>query len=80
MLSYIIDRLANPLSAPYRNRDDLVPFGHYLFYLNKVDQAIEVLLKALKNKSLSDESTLLGLITLASIYKKNSDFVSAVPL
>jgi len=80
MLSYITDRLANPLSVPYRNQDDLVPFGRYLFYLSKVDQAIEVLLKALKNKSLSDESTLLGLITLASIYKKNNNFVSAVPL
>jgi len=80
LLSYITDRLVNPLSTTYRNREDLVPVGRYLFYLHKADQAIEVLSKALKNESLSDESTLLGLISLASIYKKNNDFVSAVPL
>jgi uncharacterized protein YprB with RNaseH-like and TPR domain len=80
LLSYITDRLANPLSAPYLNREDLVTVGRYLLYLSKADQAIEVLSKALKNKSLSDESTLLGLISLASIYKKNNDFASAVPL
>ena len=80
LLSYITDRLANPLSAPYRNRDDLVQVGRYLYYLSKADQAIEVLSKALKNKSLSDESKLLGLISLASIYKKNNELGSAVPL
>lgn len=80
LLSYITDRLANPLSSPYLNRDDLVPIGRYLFHLNKADHAINVLSKALKNKSLSSESALLGLISLASIYKKNNDFVSAVPL
>ncbi len=80
LLSYITDRLANPLSTPYRNREDLVQVGRYLYCLSKADQAIEVLSKALKNKSLSDESKLLGLISLSSIYKKNNELGSAVPL
>ena len=57
-----------------------MPIGRYLFHLNKTDDAINVLSKALKNKSLSDESARLGLVSLASIYKKNNDFVLAVPL
>lgn len=80
LLSYITDRLTNPLSASYRNKEDLIPIGRYLSYLSKTDLAIEVLSKALKNKSLTDEATLIGLISLASIYKNNDDFMSAVPL
>jgi len=80
LLSYITDRLANPLSAQYSNREDLVPVGRYLYYSGKIDNAIEVLSTALKNKTLSNESKRAGLLSLASIYKKNDDISSAVPL
>lgn len=80
LLSYISDRLSNPLSDPYRDQKDLVPIGRYLSDLNKTDLAIEVLTNALQNKSLSTDLSLSGLKSLALIYKRNNDPDSAVPL
>ena len=80
LLSYITDRLADPLSSDFRNHKDLVPIGRYLSHLNKEDLAIEVLSTALKNKTLPDETSLSGLKSLAKIYKKNDDINSAIPL
>lgn len=80
LLSYITDRLTNPLSTDYQNHEDLVPVGRFLSYLNKKDLAIEVLSAAIKNKSLPEETTLSGLKSLARIHKRNDDIELAIPL
>lgn len=80
LLSYIADRLSNPLSDLYRDQKDLVSIGRYLSDLNKTDLAIEVLTSALQNKSLSADLSLSGMKSLALIFKRNKDPDSAVPL
>ena len=80
LLSYITDRLTNPLAQPYENLNDLVSIGRYLSDLNQNDISIDILTKALANKSLQKKEALVGLKTLASIHKKNSDHEQAVPL
>jgi uncharacterized protein len=80
LLSYITDRLSNPLSDSYRNRKDLVSIGCYLSVLNRKDLAVEVLRKALENKSISTNLFLQGLKSLALIFKRDNDTDSAIPL
>jgi len=80
LLSYITDRLSNPLADPYRDQEDLIPVGQYIHHINRPDQAIEVLSRALSNESLSEGSTLIGMKYLASIHKKNNDYQLALPL
>jgi uncharacterized protein YprB with RNaseH-like and TPR domain len=80
LLSYISDRLSNPLKDPYQTQDDLVSIGLYLSNLDKRDLAIEVISMTLENKSLSDELSLLGLRSLAALYKSGNDIEAALPL
>ena len=80
LLSYITDRLSNPLSDYYRDRHDLIPIGRYLSDLDRPDLSIEVISSALQNESLSIDMTILGLKSLALIYKKKNDLKLAVPL
>jgi uncharacterized protein YprB with RNaseH-like and TPR domain len=80
LLSYITDRLLKPLSKAYRDFDDLVPIGQYLYHLGRSDKAIEVISRAISSKSLSEYSLLSGLTSLASIHKKNDEYHSALPL
>ncbi|HDD61125.1 MAG TPA: hypothetical protein ENF22_01180 [Chloroflexi bacterium] len=80
LLSYITDRLSNPLSDSYRNRLDLIPIGRYLADLSRTDLSIEVLSSALQNKSLPIDLTVLGLKSLATIHKRGKDQELAIPL
>jgi len=80
LLSYITDRLSNPLADPYLDQEDLISVGQYIHHINRPDQAIEVLSRALSNESLSEGSTLIGMKYLASIHKKNNDYQLALPL
>jgi len=80
LLSFITDRLSTPLSKTHRDDEDLIPLGQYLHHLNRSDIAIEVLSRAISGKSISDNSLLSGLVSLASIHKKNDDYESAIPL
>ena len=80
LLSYITDRLSNPLSDSYLDHQDLIPIGRYLLDLNRNDLSIEVLSSALQNKSLPNDMTILGLKTLASIHKRANNHKLSVPL
>ncbi len=80
LLNYITDRLSNPLSDSYRESQDLIPIGRYLADLSKIDLSIEVLSSTLQNKSLPINLKVLGLKSLAMIYKKGRNFELAVPL
>ena len=80
LLVYITKRLSTPLLDSYLDRKDLVPIGRYLSDLNKTDLAIEVLSKALQNKSLPFEENLVGAKSLALIYKRANEYEFAVPL
>lgn len=80
LLGYITDRLSSPLRKEYQGNPDLVSVGIYLNSLRLYIDAQRVLDSALSNPSLPNDLAQAGKLCLADIYKKNGDFLSAVPL
>lgn len=80
LLSYITERLTNPLSPVYQDRNDLISIGEYLVRLRQENQAIPVLTQALVNKDTPDEIRISGLLSLANLYKRSGKLDFAIPL
>ena len=80
LLSYITDRLANPISPAFQEQHDLISIGEYLIHLQQENQAISVLNQALINKDIPDEIRITGLLSLANLHKRSARFDLAVPL
>jgi len=80
LLSYITERLTNPISPAYHDQHDLISIGEYLIHLRQENQAISVLSKALVNKEISNEIRIAGLLSLAKLYKRSAEFDLAIPL
>ena len=79
LLSYITERLTNPLSDSYLESHDLISVGNFLSHINKSDLAIDVLTRAIQIASLSEELTIMGLKTIAQIHKSDNNHALAVP-
>jgi len=80
LLSYITERLTNPISPAYHDHHDLISIGEYLIHLKRENQAISVLNQALANKEISDDIRIAGLLSLANLHKRSTMFDFAIPL
>ena len=80
LLSYITDRLSNPLAKYNSPTDDLVSIGKYLILLNHKDAGAKVLTRAVNLKEISSLNRISGLNALAAHYKKENKFDLAIPL
>jgi len=80
LLNYITNRLSFPLTAEYQSFDDLVSIGVYLSQHGRTQSAQSVLFHAVNNIDLPDNLHITAMSKLASLYKKEGDFLQAVPL
>jgi uncharacterized protein YprB with RNaseH-like and TPR domain len=79
LLYYLVDRLTNPLSKEFSDQPDLVYIGQFLSTLDQTDQAITVIQKALESDLIDHNIRLVGLLTLAKIFKRKGDYDLAIP-
>ncbi len=80
LLSYVADRITNPDSSKYHQRQDQISVGEYLIHLKQADLAQTILDQALTNNDLPDELRINGLLNLANLHKKSEAFNLAIPL
>jgi uncharacterized protein YprB with RNaseH-like and TPR domain len=80
LLSYISERLSDPLTPSHQNSSDLVSFGKYFIHLHQDELALEILSAAVRKRNLSSDQKIAARAYLASLHKKNSEYTAAVKL
>ena len=80
LLSYITDRITNPISSDYHQRQDQISVGEYLIHLKQDNLAITVLDQALLNSDLPDILRINGLLSLAHLHKRSEAYDLAIPI
>jgi uncharacterized protein YprB with RNaseH-like and TPR domain len=80
LLDYIHHRIAEPLEPSFSDQPDLVSIADYLLSLGSQGLALEVFDQAFRSNSVTAESRISGMLSLASYYKKAGDYLAALPL